>query len=222
MFPNHQNDKVLVFTKTTGYRHESIETGVETIAQLGKQNNFEVIHSDDANVFTEENLSQYKLVIFLSTTGDILNDGQQKAFEFFIKNGGNFMGIHAAADTEYDWPWYGKLVGAFFLNHPDKSNAEIIKVDDAHQSCKHLPERWLRYDEWYNYKSISPDINVVLELDESTYKGGENGPNHPIAWYHDYEGSRSFYTGMGHTKESYAEPDFKKHLLGGILYCLKR
>ena len=222
MFPNHQNDKVLVFTKTTGYRHESIETGVETIAQLGKQNNFEVIHSEDANVFTEENLSQYKLVIFLSTTGDILNDGQQKAFEFFIKNGGNFMGIHAAADTEYDWPWYGKLVGAFFLNHPDKSNAEIIKVDDAHQSCKHLPERWLRYDEWYNYKSISPDINVVLELDESTYKGGENGPNHPIAWYHDYEGSRSFYTGMGHTKESYAEPDFKKHLLGGILYCLKR
>jgi hypothetical protein len=222
MFPNHQNDKVLVFTKTTGYRHESIETGVETIAQLGKQNNFEVIHSEDANVFTEENLSQYKLVIFLSTTGDILNDGQQKAFEFFIKNGGNFMGIHAAADTEYDWPWYGKLVGAYFLNHPDKSNAEIIKVDDAHQSCKHLPERWLRYDEWYNYKSISPDINVVLELDESTYKGGENGPNHPIAWYHDYEGSRSFYTGMGHTKESYAEPDFKKHLLGGILYGLKR
>jgi type 1 glutamine amidotransferase len=222
MFPNHQNDKVLVFTKTTGYRHESIETGVETLVQLGKQNSFEITHSEDATIFTEENLRQYKLVIFLSTTGDILNDDQQKAFEFFIKNGGNFMGIHAAADTEYDWPWYGKLVGAYFLNHPDKSNAEIITIDHKHQSSKHLPERWLRYDEWYNYKSISPDINVVLELDESTYKGGENGPNHPIAWYHDYEGSRSFYTGMGHTKESYAEPDFKKHLLGGILYCLKR
>ncbi|HEX9827879.1 MAG TPA: ThuA domain-containing protein, partial [Flavobacteriaceae bacterium] len=181
MFPNHQNDKVLVFTKTTGYRHESIETGVETLVQLGKQNSFEITHSEDATIFTEENLRQYKLVIFLSTTGDILNDDQQKAFEFFIKNGGNFMGIHAAADTEYDWPWYGKLVGAYFLNHPDKSNAEIITIDHKHQSSKHLPERWLRYDEWYNYKSISPDINVVLELDESTYKGGENGPNHPIA-----------------------------------------
>jgi hypothetical protein len=222
MFPNHQNDKVLVFTKTTGYRHESIETGVETIVQLGKQNSFEVTHSEDANVFTEENLSQYKLVIFLSTTGDILNDDQQKAFETFIEKGGNFMGIHAAADTEYDWPWYGKLVGAYFLNHPDKSNAEIIKIDHKHQSSKHLPERWARYDEWYNYKSISPDINVVLELDETTYKGGENGPHHPISWYHEYEGGRAFYTGMGHTKESYAEPDFKKHLLGGILYCLNR
>lgn len=220
--PNYQNDKVLVFTKTAGYRHESIETGVETLVELGKQNRFDVTHSEDSLVFTVENLSQYKLVIFLSTTGDILNENQQNAFEAYIKNGGNFMGIHAAADTEYDWPWYGKLVGAYFLSHPDQSNAEIIKIDHTHQSCKHLPEKWLRYDEWYNYKNISPDINVLLELDETTYKGGENGTHHPIAWYHEYEGGRVFYTGMGHTKESYSEPDFKKHLLGGILYCLNR
>lgn len=221
IYPSNQNDKLLVFTKTTVYRHESIETGVETIVELGKQNSFDVTHSEDANVFTQENLSQYKLVIFLSTTGDILKEDQQNAFETFVKNGGSFMGIHAAADTEYDWPWYGKLVGAYFLNHPDKSNAEIVKIDGTHESSKHLPERWSRFDEWYNYKSINPDIKVILELDETTYEGGTNGPNHPIAWYHEYEGSRSFYTGMGHTKESYFEPDFKKHLLGGIQYCLK-
>ncbi len=220
--PNIQNDKVLIFTKTTEYRHESIENGVKTIAELGKQNGFEITHSEDANLFTEENLNQYKLVIFLNTTGDILNDAQQKTFERFLRNGGNFMGIHSAADTEYEWPWYGRLVGAYFLNHPEKSKAEIVKVDNTHLACKHLPERWSRFDEWYNYKAISPDINVLLKLDETTYNGGENGPNHPIAWYHEYENGRAFYTGMGHTKESYSEPDFKKHLLGGILYCLKR
>lgn len=220
--PIYQNDKVLVFTKTAGYRHNSIETGVRAIVELGNQNKFDVIHSENAKIFTKENLSQYQLVIFLNTTEDILNDDQQKTFEYFIKGGGSFMGIHSAADTEYDWPWYGKLVGAYFLSHPKKSEAEIIKIDQNHQSCTHLPERWLRYDEWYNYKSINPSINILLQLDETTYKGGENGPNHPIAWYHEYEGSRVFYTGMGHTKESYSEPDFKKHLLGGILYCLKR
>jgi len=222
MAPINQEDKVLVFTKTMGYRHESIETGVVLLTELGKQNAFEVTHSEDANLFNEENLNQYKLVIFLSTTGDILNEEQQKSFETFIRKGGNFMGIHAAADTEYEWPWYGKLVGAYFLNHPEKSNAEVVKVNQNHLACKHLPERWSRYDEWYNYKSISPDINVLLQLDETTYEGGENGANHPISWYHEFEGGRSFYTGMGHTTESYAEPNFKQHLLGGILYCLKR
>ena len=219
---SYGTEKVLLFTRTEGYRHESIETGVKAITNLGKQNDFDVTYSEDASIFTKQNLSHYKLVIFLNTTGDILNDNQQENFESFIKNGGSFMGIHSAADTEYDWPWYGKLVGAYFLNHPEKSKAEIIKIDQKHQSCAHLPERWLRYDEWYNYKSINPEINVLLQLDENTYKGGQNGPIHPIAWHHEFEGSKAFYTGMGHTKESYSEPDFKKHLLGGILYCLNR
>jgi len=215
-------NKVLIFTKTDGYRHESIETGVKTITDLGDNNHFEVTHTENSEMFIEENLKQYDLVIFLNTTKDVLNESQQQNFEQFIRNGGSFMGIHSAADTEYDWPWYGKLVGAYFLSHPEKSNAEIIRVDKSHESCKHLPDRWLRYDEWYNYKSISPDIHVLLKLDESTYKGGENGKDHPIAWYHEYEGARSFYTGLGHTKESYSEPYFRQHLLGGIMYCLKK
>ena len=214
--------KVLVFTKTEGFRHESIETGVEAIKNIGKENQFEVFHTEDASIFTKSSLAEFDLVIFLNTTGNILNEEQQSVFEEFIKNGGSFMGIHSASDTEYDWPWYGKLVGAYFLSHPAQAEAKVIQKNDSHESTKHLPKVWTRFDEWYNYKNISPEINVLLELDETSYTGGENGSYHPIAWYQEYDGGRMFYTGGGHTISAYSEPHFKKHLLGGINYCLKR
>jgi hypothetical protein len=215
-------DKVLVFTKTSGFRHESIEIGVKTIEELGKQNHFEVTHTEDATLFSTENLKQYKLVIFLNTTGDVLNREEEQAFETFINNGGSYVGVHSASDTEFEWAWYGKLVGAYFLNHPKQATATITRVNNTHLSTKHLPEQWIRHDEWYNFKSINQDINVLLNLEESTYEGGENGEFHPIAWYHEFDGGRSFYTALGHTNESYVEPEFKQHLLGGILYGLKR
>jgi len=213
-------DEVLVFTKTEGYRHGSIEVGVASIKSLGLEHGFNVSHTEDATIFSADKLKQFDAVIFLSTTGDVLNEDQQKAFEQFIKQGGGYMGIHGAADTEYDWPWYGKLVGAYFMSHPKITEASIVKVNNTHASCVHLPEHFVREDEWYNYKSINPDINVLLKLDETSYEGGENGANHPIAWYHEFDGGRSFYTGGGHTKTSYSEPDFRQHLLGGILYSL--
>lgn len=215
-------DTVLVFTKTSGFRHQSIETGIKTIEALGAQNNFEIIQTEDATLFSAENLKHYKLVLFLNTTGDVLNDNEQKAFETYIRNGGSFMGVHAATDTEFQWPWFGKLVGAYFLDHPKQATATIQRVNANHASTKHLPEKWVYFDEWYNFKDINPDINVLLNLDESTYKGGKNGKNHPIAWFHEFDGGRSFYTGLGHTSESYADSLFKQHLLGGILYCLNR
>lgn len=215
-------DKVLVFSKTSGFRHKSIETGVKTIQELAKQNNFEVTHTEDASLFSSENLKQYQLVIFLNTTGDVLNANEEQAFKAFINNGGSFVGVHSASDTEFEWAWYGKLVGAYFLNHPKQATATITRVNNTHPSTKHLPKQWTRYDEWYNFKSIYEDIHVLLNLEESTYEGGENGVNHPIAWYHEFDGGRSFYTALGHTNESYAEPEFKQHLLGGILYGLKR
>jgi hypothetical protein len=215
-------ENVLVFTKTEGYRHESIEVGVQTIKVLGSENNFNVTHTENSEVFTNENLKQYDLVIFLNTTGDVLNEIEERAFENYIKEGGSFMGIHAASDTEYEWPWYGKLVGAYFLSHPKQSTATIKRIIKNHIATKHLPKKWTRFDEWYNFKSISKNIHVLLTLDESTYEGGKNGDFHPIAWCQEYDGGRSFYTGLGHTIESYAEPAFRKHILGGILYCLDR
>lgn len=220
-----ETDLVLVFSKTMGWRHKSIEKGVNTLKYLGLQNDFVVTHTEDSLAFNTNNLKKYRLVIFLNTTLDILGDEQEAAFEEYIQNGGSFMGIHAAADTEYEWPWYNKLVGAYFLSHPSDSNvrkATVQVVDKNHLSTSFLPDNWVRTDEWYNYKSINTDLNVLMKLDESTYEGGANGNNHPIAWYHEYDGGRAFYTGGGHTQESYDEPDFQKHLVGGIKWCLDR
>lgn len=215
-------ENVLVFTKTEGYRHESIEVGVQTIMELGRENDFKVTHTENAEAFSNENLKQFNLVIFLNTTGNVLNEDQEKAFKNYINNGGSFMGIHSASDTEYEWPWYGKLVGAYFLSHPKQSTATIKRIVKNHIATKHLPKKWIRFDEWYNFKSISKNIHALLTLDESTYEGGKNGDFHPVAWYQEFDGGRSFYTGLGHTIESYTEPMFRKHLLGGILFCLDR
>ncbi len=220
-----ENDAVLVFTKTEGYRHKSIEKGVETLKEFGKENKFSVTQTEDASLFELGNLKKYKTVVFLSTTMDVLNKKQQTAFENYIQSGGSFMGIHAASDTEYEWAWYGQLVGAYFESHPNNPNvleAQMKVVDKNHPATAHLDTSWTRTDEWYNYKNINPDIKVLIKLDEKSYKGGTNGENHPIAWYHEFDGGRAFYTGGGHTNASYEEPAFRQHLLGGMLYCLGR
>lgn len=212
--------RILVFSKTSGFYHESIPTGIEAIQKLGAENGFAVDTTRDASVFTEGKLKKYQAVVFLSTTENVLNADQQLAFERFIQAGGGYVGVHAAADTEYEWPWYNRLVGAYFLGHPAIQPAVINVIDTTHLSMKGLPSRWERTDEWYNYRNIYTGIHVLAELDEKTYEGGENGANHPIAWYHAFDGGRSFYTGGGHTKEAYAEPLFLKHLLGGIRYAM--
>ncbi len=213
---------VLVFSKTKGFRHGSISAGKRAIVKLGKKHNFAAEISEDAAVFTKENLKKYKVVIFLNTTGDILNEEQQAAFTQYIQSGGGFVGIHAATDTEYDWPWYNQLIGAYFDGHPSDPNvreAEVQRIDKRHISTHHLPEIWKRTDEWYNYRSINPDIHVLLNLDESTYGGGTNGESHPIAWCHEFDGGRSFHTGFGHTNETFKDPLFLEHLWGGIQYA---
>ena len=212
--------RVLVFSKTTGYRHASIPKGKLAIQKLGKENGFEVDTTENADVFNESDLKKYAAVIFLSTTQDVLNYAQQVAFERFIQSGGGFAGIHAAADTEYDWGWYGDLCGAWFESHPEIQEASINVADNSHASTKHLPATWTRTDEWYNYKKLNTDIKVLLKLDEKTYKGGKMNDNHPIAWYHEFDGGRSFYTGLGHTEESYSDSLFLHHILGGIQYAI--
>lgn len=207
-----------MFSKTKGYRHESIPDGKKALIELGRKNGFDVDTTEDAALFNEGSLSKYRAVVFLSTTQDVLDPVQQSAFKRFIEAGGGFVGIHAAADTEYEWPWYGKLAGAYFKSHPKIQEARIRKVG-AFGAAK-IPDTWVRTDEWYNYKSISDNINVILELDETSYQGGENGEHHPIAWYQEFGGGRSFYTGLGHTRESYTEPLFLDHILDGILYAI--
>ena len=213
---------VLVFCKTNGFRHSSIPVGITAIKAMGEANKFMVEATEDSLAFTDENLAKYKAVIFLSTTGNVLGEAQEKALEKFIQQGGGFVGVHAAADCEYDWPWYVKMVGASFLSHPEQQVAKLLVKDKSHRSTKHLPDTWERKDEWYNFKSMNPDVKVLITIDENSYKGGANGDNHPMAWFHAYDGGRAFYTELGHTEESFSEPLYLQHLLGGIQYALKK
>ncbi|MEU4364758.1 ThuA domain-containing protein [Promicromonospora sp. NPDC023987] len=209
----------LVFSKTAAFRHGSIPTGIEAITQLGAANDFTVTATEDASVFSDDGLADYEVVVFLSTTGDVLDADQQAAFERYIQGGGGYAGIHAASDTEYDWPWYGELVGAYFASHPAQQDATIDVEDHAHASTAHLPDRWDRFDEWYNFRSNPRgDVHVLASLDEDSYDAGGDamGADHPTAWCQVYDGGRSWYTGGGHTDASYAEPGFLEHLLGGI------
>ncbi|RPF20263.1 ThuA domain-containing protein [Myceligenerans xiligouense] len=210
---------VLVFSRTAGFRHGSIPAGIAAIEQLGVDHGFTVDATEDAAAFTDENLANYDVVAWLSTTGDVLDDTQQAAFERYIQDGGGYAGIHAASDTEYDWPWYGELVGAYFNSHPQNQDATIKVEDHDHASTEHLPQRWERYDEWYNYRENPRDeVHVLASLDESSYDAGTGamGAEHPIAWCQAYDGGRSWYTGGGHTDASFSEPEFLEHLLGGL------
>lgn len=215
-----QKKRVLVFSKTAGFKHSSIGVGVAAVQKLGAENKFEVDTTTNSASFTPQNLEKYSAVIFMNTTGDVLNDEQQKTFEQFINSGKGFVGVHSATDTEYGWPWYNKLVGAYFVSHPEQQMATLNVVDRKTIATKHLPEVWNRKDEWYNFKDINPDIKVLITIDETTYKGGKNDNKHPMAWYHDFDGGRSFYTELGHVEESYTDPLFLSHLLGGIKYAL--
>ena len=218
-----QQPRVLVFSKTAGFRHSSIAAGRAAIRKLGAENGFSVDTTEDAGAFTSKNLARYRTVVFLNTTGDVLDAAQQDDFERYIQAGGGYVGIHSATDTEYDWPWYGRLAGAWFNGHPGNPNVRrgtFRVVDKRHPSTVGLPDTWERTDEFYNFKSIDPGIHVLVEIDEKSYQGGTNGDHHPMSWYHEFEGGRAWYTNMGHTEETYSEPLFLEHLLGGLRYAM--
>ncbi|MDI3101764.1 ThuA domain-containing protein [Streptomyces rochei] len=211
---------VLVFSRTAGFRHSSIDDGIAALRDLGAANNFTVDATEDPGAFTTGNLARYEAVVFLSTTGDVLGDAQQTAFEDYVNAGGGYVGIHAAADTEYDWPFYEGLAGALFHSHPAIQPATVEVEDRAHDATAHLGGTWQRTDEWYNYRTNPrTTAHVLASLDESSYSGGTMNGDHPIAWCKDYEGGRAFYTGGGHTDESYTDPAFRRHLLGGIRWA---
>lgn len=217
-----QQPRVLVFSRTAGFRHDSIPDGIAAVRQLGQQNGFDVDATEDATAFNDATLRQYQAVVFLSTTGNVLDGNQQAAFERYIRNGGGFAGVHSATDTEYDWPWYGGLVGAYFQSHPDIQRATIRLEDSTHPSTVGLPAVWSRTDEWYNFR-LNPrgQVKVLAKLDEATYSGGLMGADHPASWCQLYDSGRSWYTAGGHTKESFSEPLFRQHLLGGIQFAAK-
>ena len=222
IFSQQKEPSVLVFSKTTGFRHKSISAGISYFKSLKKETNWKIDFSENSNDFSRENLSNYNVVIFLNTTGNLFNENQKKAFQKFIANGNGFVGVHAASNTEEQWPWFTNMVGATFRDHPKVQNATVhIKNNKQHPAVNHLQKEEIFKDEWYNFKKpVAQHVNVLVSVDESSYKGKKmNTKNHPITWYHHYDGGRIFYTGLGHTNESYSDPRFQKMIKGGILWA---
>ena len=217
---SQEDRRVLVFSRTTGFRHDSIPDGIAAVRALGDQAGFGVDATEDPSLFEDSRLARYDAVVFLLTTGDILDDSQQAALERYVSRGGGYVGVHSAADTEHGWPWYGDLVGTFFSDHPAIQTAAVVVTDHVHPATRDLPERWTRTDEWYNFRdNPRARVHVLARVDEATYSGGTMGADHPIAWCRFFDGGRTFYTAMGHTSESYSDPSFRRHLLGGIRFA---
>lgn len=213
---------VLVLTATEGYVHEeAIPAGKELLVRLGKENGFNVLHASQSAALDNVDFSSLDAMVFLCTTLDIFNSQQEALVKNYIQNGGGYLGIHAAADTEYDWPWYGQLVGAYFESHPEGTpKATLTTLETDTQFTRHLPASWSIEDEWYNYIFKNQALIPLLNLEESSYEGGTNGDTHPITWYHDFDGGRSFYTGLGHKRTTYEDPRFIQLLQKGLLYAM--
>lgn len=210
---------VLVFSKTGGFRHDSIPEGIEAIKLLGSRFKFDVTATEDSGAFAPANLAKFRVVVFLNTTGDILDEAQQTAFENFVNSGGGYVGVHAASDTEYDWPWYGRTMGAWFKVHPAIQEATITVEDRKHATTSFLPPVWKFTDEWYDYRTNPRGrVHVLASLDETSYKGGTMG-DHPVMWCQNVGKGRSWYTNLGHRKETYQDSNFLRSLKEGVFWA---
>jgi type 1 glutamine amidotransferase len=212
---------VLLFSRTAGFRHDSIPAAKAAI-EVRASSVLRVESTEDPGAFNDLNLSRFDAVVFLLTTGDVLDETQQFAFERFVRAGGGYAGVHSATDTEYDWPFYGALVGAYFKDHPLVQPATVVVGDRSDPSTSMLPATWVRTDEWYNFRAPPAGVRVLARVDESTYTGGSMGALHPVAWRHVYERGRAWYTAMGHGADSWSDPRFVDHVMGGIAWAAGR
>lgn len=211
--------RILVFSATRGFRHSSIPDGIRALQKMAAKNKWEIVATEDSAHFRPDKLSQYKAIVLLNNTGNVFGPEEEAALQQYVRNGGGIVGIHAAADCEYDWPWYNQLIGGYFESHPEIQTA-TLRVKEKHISTGHLGTVWHHKDEWYNYKSVSPKIKVLVELDEKSYRGGNMGAFHPISWYQEFDGGKVFYTGLGHTSEAYEDEKFLMHVENGIRYVM--
>ena len=220
LFTPLSSQSLLVMTKTNGYRHASIDAGKEMLAHIVNDRSYTIRYIEDSTYINTKNLQEVDVLVFLNTSGNILNNSGQEALQTYVQNGGGFLGIHCASCTEYDWPWYEKLVGRHFQDHPPVQKA-TLQIDSTSSMTNHLNAVWTKTDEWYNFKTPFPqNLHSIMWVDEDTYQGGTMGQSHPITWYHEFDGGRSFYTALGHTDETYSDPRFIQMIDKAILWLI--
>lgn len=214
--------RVLVFSKTQGFRHQAIPEAAAAIKKLSQEHFFTVYVSEDAGLFKDEELQKYDVIVMNNNTGAIFNEEQRAALKKFVQSGKGVVGLHSATDTEYEWEWYNQMIGAQFKNHPQNQTLKLNVVDRNHPSTYHLSEKWIWSDELYSFKNFNKDVTVLITADEATYDAKDGmGDFHPMAWYHEFDGGRVFYTALGHIESTYEDRDFLKHLYGGIWWAAK-
>ena len=220
---------VLVFSKTSGFRHHSITNGVKAMSELAQENNWDLITTENSDLFTPKFLRHFDVIVFLNSTGDVLNANQQKAFFSFMNAGKGFVGIHAAADCEHDWPWYGELNGAYFRNHPPVQKGTVVIEDLDHPAMAVFAgmKTYIAFDEWYSFENNPRGkVHVLASLDETSILRANNDDwkmgDHPLIWWQEQNGIRSFYTVFGHTPESFDDPKILKHIADAIEWAGKR
>lgn len=215
-----QAPRLAVFTRTADYRHASIPAGTDALRRIGADDGFEVTATEDPDALAAELARPgVAVAVFLSTSGDVLTSGAREALRRHVAGGGGFVGIHAAACTEYGWPYFGDLLGARFARHPRLQPGTVTVADHDHPATRHLGPRWRFTDEWYDFRGAPRGVRVLARADETSYEGGGMGGDHPLVWCHERLGGRVFYTALGHTEEAYADPDFLAHVRGGIRYA---
>jgi len=222
--------RVLMITTTDGWHHESIADAVPAIRDLAAKHQFEVTWEENIDrVFTEESLERYDVIMFVLTIGDILSSDQQALLKDFIRSGKGFVGVHSASDTEREWPWYTQLVGRMFHIHPVIQTAELAVIDRSFPGLERMPDKFWFTDEYYEFgEQKVGNLNYVLSVDEQSYdpvaewedkSGAGMGEFHPLAWYHEFDGGRSFYTALGHVPSVFEDELFLEHLYGGIFWA---
>lgn len=214
---------VLIFSKTNGFRHKSIENGQDMFKNLAKENNWKLTFSEDSLVISNKVLAKTNVLVILNTTGNIFGTEQKKALQRYIHKGGGIVAIHAATDTEMEWKWYVDMVGGAFKSHPKQQSATINIINHEFKAMQHFDKTWIHFDEWYNFRNpVNPNAIVLATVDEKTYEGGTMGAHHPVVWYNNYEGGRVFTTTLGHTKESYTDADFVKMITEAVIWAGKK
>jgi type 1 glutamine amidotransferase len=216
--------KILIFSHTTGWRHPSIETGIAALTELGEDAGYDVMSSEDPDVFSTAVLEDIDIVLLLNNTTSPKDEatdwfdenGRGEAFQAFVRSGGGVVGVHAASDSHYFWPWYGQMIGGYFERHPKGApEGRLSVVNSATKATNHMPAAFTRADEWYWITDFNPEVELLLTLDPSSIGEPDVNPK-PISWRHEFDGGRVFYTAMGHTEESYSDPVFLQHVRGGI------
>lgn len=219
-----------------GYRHSSIPAGISALERLAISSKsspapFTVHATEDTIVFNAPTLAQYRVIVFLQSSGEFLdNEIQLDALKGFVEGGGGIVGIHCASTGLPSSEWYGQLIGAVFTDHPDPQKGTVVVEDPEHpivspslvSEASGTQFEW--FDEWYNFKSnprVANRVHVLLSVREQSYKGGTMGQDHPIAWCQELAGARSFYTALGHFDEAYRDASFMSYIRRGILWTAK-